>query len=209
MEWQLYWVELSWFHTSLPLIASPLHHLITACRFRVAALSGHAALAFSLRGIALKLNRSQLCVICRCGHSGENINWLAWHCLPLGLPSAASGACAVEQISPSKRQCGERQASLKAALLYLQIWRECAWTLKKLKNTLNYRKLANLKKKSCVDRWKVAIFLTRGRQFQSSPIRQVNRSLGNTVCNTYKLYWLIRRKRPCRANRLIAPPGGT
>ena len=47
-----------------------------------------------------------------------SINWLdaAWRCLPLGHPSAASGACAVVQISSSKRQCGKRQVSLKAAL---------------------------------------------------------------------------------------------
>ena len=40
--------------------------------------------------------------------------------LPLGLPSAASGACAVLQISLSKWQCGEQQASLKTALWLLQ-----------------------------------------------------------------------------------------
>ena len=96
-------------------LACRFHRLITICRFRVAPLSGHAALAFSPRSIAPKLNRSQLSVICRCGQSGEDIDWLAWRCLPLDLPSAASGAFAVEQISPSKRQCGERQASLKAA----------------------------------------------------------------------------------------------
>ena len=37
---------LSWFQTSLQLAAPPFHRLITACRFWVAALSGHAALAF-------------------------------------------------------------------------------------------------------------------------------------------------------------------
>ena len=47
-----------------------------------------------------------------------SIYWLdaAWRCLPLGHPSAASGACAVVQISSSKRQCGKRQVSLKPAL---------------------------------------------------------------------------------------------
>ena len=45
------------------------------------------------------------------------IELLARRCLPLGHPSAASGACAVANTS-SKRQCGERQVSLKAALLY-------------------------------------------------------------------------------------------
>ena len=49
-----------------------------------------------------------------------SIYWLdaAWRCLPLGHPSAASGACAVEQISSSKRQCGKRQVSLKPALRF-------------------------------------------------------------------------------------------
>ena len=104
------------FQTSLPLTALLLHRLITACHFRVATLSGHAALAFSPRGIAPKLNRSHLSEIYCCGQSSENINWSGRRCLPLGLLSAARGACAVVQKSPSKRRCGERQASLKAAL---------------------------------------------------------------------------------------------
>ena len=108
--------KLTRFQTSLPLAALPFHRLITACRFRVAALSSHAALAFSMRGIAPKLIWSQLSAIYRCGQSDENIDWLVRRCLPLGLLSAASGACAVVQISPLERQCGERQASLKAAL---------------------------------------------------------------------------------------------
>ena len=58
----------------------------------------------------------RLSAVCRCGQSGGVIDLLARYCLPLGLPSAASGTCAVVQKSPSKRQCGERQASLKAAL---------------------------------------------------------------------------------------------
>ena len=37
--------------------------MIPACRFRVAALSGKAAVAFSLSGIALKLNTSQLSTV--------------------------------------------------------------------------------------------------------------------------------------------------
>ena len=104
---------------SLPLAALPFDRLITACRFRVAALSGETALAFSPRGIAPKLNRCQLYAVYRCGQNGENIDWSVKRCLPLGLLSAASGACAVVQISSSKRQCDERQVSLKAALL---IW---------------------------------------------------------------------------------------
>ena len=95
---------------------SPLCRMIIACCFRVAALSGHAALALSPSGIAPELNRIQLSVVCRGGQSGKDIDLLARRCLPLGHPSAASGACAFVQISSSKRQCGEQQASLKAAL---------------------------------------------------------------------------------------------
>ena len=83
--------------------------------FRVAALSGKAALAFHRAAIAPELNRIQLSVICRGGQSGKVIDLLAWRCLPLGHPSAASDACAVELISSSKRQCGKRQVSLKPA----------------------------------------------------------------------------------------------
>ena len=74
---------------------------------------------FSPSGIAPELNRIQLSAICRGGQSGKVIDLLAWRCLPLGHPSAASGACAVEQISSSKRQCGKRQVSLKPALMML------------------------------------------------------------------------------------------
>ena len=108
--------ELCWFQTSLPLAALPLCRVIIACCFRVAALSGNAALALSPSGIAPELHRIQLSAICRGGQSGKVIDLLAWRCLPLGHPSAASGACAVEQISSSKRQCGKRQVSLKPAL---------------------------------------------------------------------------------------------
>ena len=61
---------------------------------------GHGALAFSPSGIAPELNRIQLSAICRGGQSGKVIDLLAWCCLPLGHPSAASGACAVIQNSP-------------------------------------------------------------------------------------------------------------
>ena len=53
------WVS-SWFQTSLPLTALPLHRVISVCHFKVATLSGHSALAFSPSGIALNLNISQL-----------------------------------------------------------------------------------------------------------------------------------------------------
>ena len=78
-------------------------------------LSGNAALALSPSGIASELNRIQLSAICCGGQSGKVIDLLAWRCLPLGHPSAASGACAFEQILSSKRQCGKRQVSLKPA----------------------------------------------------------------------------------------------
>ena len=70
-------------------------------------------------GIAPELNRIQLSAICRGGQSGKVIDLLAWRCLPLGHPSAASGTCAVVQIPSSKRQCGKQQASLKPALDYM------------------------------------------------------------------------------------------
>ena len=95
-------VALCWFQTSLPLC-----RVIIACCFRAAALSGNAALVLSSSGIAPELNRIQLSAICRGGQSGKVIDLLAWCCLPLGHLSAASGACAVEQISSSKRQCGK------------------------------------------------------------------------------------------------------
>ena len=98
---------------------SPLCRVIIACCFRVAALSGNAALAFHRAAIAPELNRIQLSAICRSGQSGKVIDLLAWRCLPLGHPSAASDACAVELISSSKRQCGKRQVSLKPALFSL------------------------------------------------------------------------------------------
>ena len=107
---------LCWFQTNLPLCRY-VRRVIIACCSRVTALSGHAALALSQSGIAPELNRIQLSAVCRCGQSGGVIDLLARCCLPLGLPSVASGACAVVQKSPSKRQCRERQASLKAALI--------------------------------------------------------------------------------------------
>ena len=105
-----------WIQISLPLVALPLCRVIVACCFRVAALSGHAALALSTSGIAPELNRIQLSAICRGGQSGKVIDLLARRYLPLGHPSASSDACAVVQISSSKRQCYERQASLKAVI---------------------------------------------------------------------------------------------
>ena len=71
--------------------------------------------------IAPDLNWSQLYAICRGGQSGKVIDLLARRWLPLGHPSAASGACAVIQISSSKRQSGKRQASLKAAQLLFEV----------------------------------------------------------------------------------------
>ena len=116
---------LCWFQTSLPLATLLLCCVIIACCFRVAALSGSAALALSPSGIAPKLNRIQPSAICRGGQSGKVIDLLVWRCLPLGHPSAASGACAVEQISSSKRQCGKRQVSLKPALSFCT--RDLTW----------------------------------------------------------------------------------
>ena len=87
--------------------------VIITSHFRVAAFSSHTALAFSPSGITLK--RNQLSAICCFGQSSQVIDWLVWCCVPLVLPSVASGDCAIVQTSPSKQQCGEQQASLKAA----------------------------------------------------------------------------------------------
>ena len=98
----------------LPLTALPLRCMITACRFMVYKSQRPCHFGLSLSGIAPELNRS-LYVICCGGQSGKVIDLLARRCLPLGHPSAASGACAVVQISSSKQQCGKWQASLKVA----------------------------------------------------------------------------------------------
>ena len=66
-SWQIGLAMLCWFQTSLPLAALPLCRVIIACCFRVAALSGNAALAFHRAAIAPELNRIQLSVICRGG----------------------------------------------------------------------------------------------------------------------------------------------
>ena len=76
--------------------------------------SQQSTLALSQSGIILKLNRTQLSAVCCCGQMA-GLLILERCCLPLGHPSGASGTCAVVGISPSKRQCGELQASLKAA----------------------------------------------------------------------------------------------
>ena len=69
--------HLRWFQTSLLLAALPLRHMIIACHFRVAALNGHTALAFSPSGIALKLNRSQLWCVAFSKAARSSIDWFA------------------------------------------------------------------------------------------------------------------------------------
>ena len=99
------------------------------------ALSGHAILAISASGIAPELNRSQLYAICHGGQSGKVIDLLARRCLSLGHPSVASGACAVEQISSSKWQCGKPQASMKAAFGSFQLSLQLVDTESEKKNS--------------------------------------------------------------------------
>ena len=70
---------LCWFQTSLPVSALLLRRVIIACCFRVAALSGNAALAFHRAAIAPELNRIQLSAICRGGQSGKVIGKLVWN----------------------------------------------------------------------------------------------------------------------------------
>ena len=67
---------------------SPLCRVIIACCFRVAALSGNAALALSPSCIAPELNRIQLSAICRGGQSGKVIDLLS-----LTLLAAWSSLC--------------------------------------------------------------------------------------------------------------------
>ena len=101
---------------SLPFVILPLCHMnISCCSSSELQLS---ALAFYHRAASLP-SWIQLSAICRGGQSGKVIDlyWQDVACLPLGHPSAASGACAVVQISSSKQQCGKRQARRKAALL--------------------------------------------------------------------------------------------
>ena len=90
-------------------------------------LSSHTALALSAfiterRGIAPEFSRIQLSAICRSGQSGKVIDLLARRCLPLGHPSAASGACAVVQISSSTIYAGFRLACR------LPLCRYAAWS---------------------------------------------------------------------------------
>ena len=103
------------FHTSLPLDTLPLCSANATCSFTVNT-ERCCRNGSSQSGNAPKLNWSQLYAICRCGQSGKVIDLLARQCLPLGHPWATSGVCAIVKILPSKRQSGEWQACLKAAL---------------------------------------------------------------------------------------------
>ena len=83
---------------------SPLCRVITACRFMVTA-QRPCRFGLSQSGIASELN-SAVCNLPQWAKWGV-INLLARRCLPLGHPSVASGACAVVQISSSKRKSGK------------------------------------------------------------------------------------------------------
>ena len=107
------------FRLTCRIAATPLdHHLL----FQSCSSHRQRRFGFSPSGNRSELNRIQLSAICRGGQSGKVIDLLAWRCLPLGHPSAASGACAVELITSSKRQCGKRQVSLKPALCYTLLY---------------------------------------------------------------------------------------
>ena len=70
-------------------------------------------------------------------------------------------------------------------------WKECSWTLKRLKALWTDRKPANIEEKRATAGRQMKSspilghphnsFLTRGRGFQSSPIGWVNCSIGNTA----------------------------
>ena len=110
----------SWIQTSLSLAASPLCRMIMACHFMVIALSGNITLKMTMLPNWIEIN----CLPVYLGKVARSlIDWqgdiylLLW----FGLPSVASGAWAVIQISPSRQQCTEQQASLKAAAVCLTI----------------------------------------------------------------------------------------
>ena len=89
------------------------------------ALSGHAALAYyraASHPSWIEANCMRSAAVGKAARLSI-YDKLPRHCLPLGHSSAASGECAVVQISSSKRQCGERHASLKAALLRASLWK--------------------------------------------------------------------------------------
>ena len=114
--WPKLCFKLCWFQTSLPLPALPLCCVTIACCFRVAALSGDAALALAaLLPSWIEFNCLRSAAL---GKAARLSIYLQDAACQLAHPSVASGACAVVQIS-SKRQCSERQASLKAALFML------------------------------------------------------------------------------------------
>ena len=80
------------------------------------ALSGQAALAYHRAALLLSWIEVNCMRSAAVGKAASlSSYWQDAACRWVIL--AASGACAVEQISPSKRECGEQQASLKAALL--------------------------------------------------------------------------------------------
>ena len=90
-------------------------------------------------------------------------------------------------------------------------WKECSWTLIRLKNSLNGQEIGTFEEKRAAAgrRMKSSpilghppnCFLTRGRRFQSSPIGRVNRGVGNTdhlwSCHENKI-------RKCYKNDFIA-----
>ena len=78
-------MQLCWFQVSSLLSALPLHHMITTCLFRVAALSDHTALAF----FANWHQNSTVCCL------PLLIKWRGYQLIgeiPLGFPSTASTA---------------------------------------------------------------------------------------------------------------------
>ena len=93
--------KLCWFQTSLPLAAMPRDHCLL--------FQSYSSQRQRRFGFITERHRSRVewnSTVCDLhgGQSGKVIDLLAWRCLPLGHPSAASGVCAVEQISSSKRQ---------------------------------------------------------------------------------------------------------
>ena len=89
--------------------------------------------------------RSQLLAICHIGQSGQVINLLAWRCSSFSLPSAASGPCAVVQISPPKRQCSKQVWKQHNSPTYVNLLMWTSFNKAYFLIPFWYRKMINMK----------------------------------------------------------------
>ena len=113
---------------------------------------------------------------------------LAWNTNLWETPSPARKI----RLSPGRTKSWNSQPCSPGRLNPWNWWKECSLTLKTLKNSLNWQETDKFEeKRAAAGRWMKSSpflghlpnsFLTRGRWFQSSPMRQVNRGVGNTAC---------------------------